>query len=193
MMGGMHPEHVDPRTRRTVTALREALLALAEHTPVAEIDVSALCRAAGVHRTTFYKHFATVSDLARCLLTGLLDRIDSPAITLERGFPGWLTAVLEQVAAHRRPYGRVLTAQGDPAVQRWLCERLTAAAQAGLMAAAARGEEPEIDVRALAHTVGYGCYGLIEAVLADERLDIRSTVDAITAAFPAALRPALAA
>jgi AcrR family transcriptional regulator len=193
MMGGMHPEHVDPRTRRTVTALRNALLVLAESTPVTEIDVSALCRAAGVHRTTFYKHFATVSDLARCLVTGLLARIDDPAIAAERGLSGWLTAVLEQVAANRHTYRHILAGNGDPAVQRLLCERLAAATHAALVAATARGDDPDIHPGALAGALGYGCYGLVEAVLTDETLDIAHTVDAVVALLPAPLRPALAA
>ncbi|GAA1639307.1 TetR/AcrR family transcriptional regulator [Georgenia ruanii] len=189
----MHAEHVDPRTRRTVTALRTALLELAGSTPVGEIDISTLCRTAGVHRTTFYKHFATVSDLGRCLVTGLLTRIDDPAIAVEGGFSGWLTAVLEQVAGNRHVYRYILTDRGDPAVQRLLCERLTAATHAALVAAAARGEDLDMDPAALAGALGYGCYGLVEAALADDTLDIRETVDGIVALLPDPLRPVLVA
>ncbi|KAE8765483.1 TetR/AcrR family transcriptional regulator [Georgenia thermotolerans] len=189
----MHAEHVDPRTRRTVLALRHALLELAGSTPVAEIDISTLCRTAGVHRTTFYKHFATVSDLGRCLVTGLLARIDDPAITAEGGFAGWLTAVLEQAAGNRHVYRHILTERGDPAVQRLLCERLTAAAHAALLAAAARGEHLAMAPDALAGALGYGCYGLVEAALADDTLDIRETVDAMVDLLPEPLRPVLVA
>ena len=183
----------DPRTQRTIAALQKALTDLAQTTSPAIIDVSTLCRAAGVHRSTFYKHFDTVSDLAASLLTDLFARIDCPSSRAEHGFTKWLTALLEQVAENRRTYRRLLTADGDPALTRTVCDRLAARARQAISAAVARGHDAGMDHNALAMTLGFGTYGLVEAVLIDDHLDIREAVHGILDGLPGSLRPALAA
>jgi len=58
----------DPRTRRTVTALRTALRESLATRPLDDISVSELCRVAGVRRTTFYTHHESVGDLLTAML-----------------------------------------------------------------------------------------------------------------------------
>lgn len=65
----------DPRTRRTVSALRSALRESLEHRGVDDVSVSELCRVAEVPRTTFYTHYASVGEL---LTTMLIEEIDAP-------------------------------------------------------------------------------------------------------------------
>jgi AcrR family transcriptional regulator len=182
-------DRADPRTQRSIAALQDALADLTGTASPSNIDVSALCRTAGVHRTTFYKYFDTVTQLAASLLTDLFARIDCPSSRAEHGFARWLTALLEQVAQNRRTYRRFLTPEGDPALMRTVCDRITARVRQALAAAAARGHEAEIDQNALAMTLGFGSYGLIEAVLTNKHIDISDAVNGILGTLPDSLRP----
>ena len=67
--------HLDPRARRTLDALQVALGKHMRTQQLSQISVSEICRTAGVHRTTFYKHFESVADLAGLAVTDLIDRI----------------------------------------------------------------------------------------------------------------------
>ncbi|HKP05619.1 MAG TPA: TetR/AcrR family transcriptional regulator [Microbacterium sp.] len=59
----MTPRAADPRTIRTVAALRAALAELVADTPVDDVTVTQLCAAAGIPRTTYYSHFGSVPEL----------------------------------------------------------------------------------------------------------------------------------
>ncbi|WP_152230437.1 hypothetical protein [Georgenia ruanii] len=179
----------DPRSQRTVSSLQRALASLARTTSPAHIDVTSLCRAAGVHRTTFYKHFDTVSGLALSLLTDLLEGADPPDV----GYAAWLKATLARVAENRQTYRYLLTASGDPVLMRTVCNLLTARAQEAVAAATAEGHVPRMDERALGLALGFASYGLIEAVIADETLDVAGSVDALLASFPVPLGAVLVA
>jgi len=65
----------DPRTRRTVAALRAALRESLADRPLDAISVSELCRVAGVRRTTFYTHHDSVGELLSAML---VEEIDAP-------------------------------------------------------------------------------------------------------------------
>ena len=184
---------LDPRARRTLAALQQALCEIADETSAADVDVTALCRAAGVHRTTFYKHFDSVSELAGSLLTDLVDLVDCPSSRARHGFSTWLVAVLEQVAADRQVYRHFLSTDGDPVLMRALCDRLALRAEQALAAAAGRGDRQSMDHQALALTLGFGAYGLIEAVIADEGLDIAGTVELFVGMLPDSLHGSAAA
>lgn len=66
---------VDPRQARTSAALRAALAGLLAQQPLDDISVAELCRAAGVHRTTFYRHADDVHRFAVTTLAGDLDAL----------------------------------------------------------------------------------------------------------------------
>ena len=51
------------RIRLTKRLLQEALLELLENKDLNAIEVSELCRTAGINRTTFYNHYNNVGDL----------------------------------------------------------------------------------------------------------------------------------
>lgn len=65
----------EPRTLRTREALEAGLWELLREHELAEISVSALCRQAGVHRTTFYGHHRNIFDFATSVYAGLVDRL----------------------------------------------------------------------------------------------------------------------
>lgn len=61
--GGREAE--DLRVRRTVAAIRSAFTDLLAETDPENITVAALCERAVVHRSTFYRHYPTVTDLLK--------------------------------------------------------------------------------------------------------------------------------
>lgn len=54
---------MDARSRRSRESLRQAVLALASRTPIADVTASAICTEAGVTRDTFYRHADNPIDL----------------------------------------------------------------------------------------------------------------------------------
>lgn len=172
----------DPRPRRTIGALQRALVELTQAGPPSAIDVTALCRVAGVHRTTFYKHFSDVSELAGTVVEDLLEHIASAPAT--GGYRAWLDELLEHVAERRAVYAPVLGRNGDPAVVRRVCDRLVHRTSQLL----GDGDPCPHRDEAFCRTLAFGAYGLIEAVIADENLDGLASLDATAARLPAALR-----
>lgn len=63
----------DPRIEHSRRALKEALRDLATGDAPEKVSVSALCKAAGVSRPTFYQHFETVDDVYGALLRDRLE------------------------------------------------------------------------------------------------------------------------
>ena len=69
------PPAEEPRTARTREALEAGLWELLREHELADISVAALCRQAGVHRTTFYGHHRNIYDLAAAVYAGVVDRL----------------------------------------------------------------------------------------------------------------------
>ncbi|MCQ1948636.1 MULTISPECIES: TetR/AcrR family transcriptional regulator [Arthrobacter] len=65
----------EPRITRTRDALEAGLWELLRDHELAEISVAALCRQAGVHRTTFYGHHRNIFDFAGSVYAGVVDRL----------------------------------------------------------------------------------------------------------------------
>lgn len=152
-------EHVDPRTRRTRDALARAMAETVLTAPLAEVSVAGLCRAAGVHRTTFYKHFRTVTELADAVLGDLFDQIDALGPLSDRGR---FEDLLAHAAARRRTYAALIGPDGDPALSRAVAERLVAAV--GRVPAASE-RDGAVGVGTTARVSGFAAYGAVEAVL----------------------------
>lgn len=55
--------NLDPRTKRTLSAYRDALTRLLRKKPLEQITVSELSSLAGYHRSTFYRHYNHVAEL----------------------------------------------------------------------------------------------------------------------------------
>lgn len=67
----------DPRPEQARTALAEAMVALVKSREGEEISVSELCKAAGVSRPTFYRHFRTADEVLARAVRQRLEAIDS--------------------------------------------------------------------------------------------------------------------
>lgn len=177
----------DPRARRTIAALQQALIDLAGTTPPHEVDVVELCRAAGLHRTTFYKHFTSVSELAATVIADLLERIDCPSWLEEHGYGAWLSRVLDEAAQNRDTYTRFLGSGGDPMLTRTVADQLLRSTGEAL-ATATREDSAPAQEQAVVRMLAYASYGLIETVIEDDRVDVDRSVDALVRQIPRPLR-----
>lgn len=75
----MAEQQENRRIRMTKRMIKEALLELLEQRDLVNISVTAICEAADVHRSTFYKHYRDQADLLRDLEQDYLDRVPTPA------------------------------------------------------------------------------------------------------------------
>jgi AcrR family transcriptional regulator len=164
MMGRVSSEeYIDPRTRRTRAALASAMAQMVLVAPLAEVSVAGLCRTAGVHRTTFYKHFRTTTELADAVLGDLFDRIDAlgPGV----GPEAWSRDLLEHAAIRRRTYAALIGPDGDPALTRTVTDRLVEASARALAPVEHDGAVLGTETSTIARLLGFAAYGALEAVL----------------------------
>ena len=68
----------------TKRLLKEALMELLEQQELVNISVTAICEAADVHRSTFYKYYKDQADLLRDLEQDYLDLVPLPTQDLGR-------------------------------------------------------------------------------------------------------------
>ncbi|MER5866550.1 TetR/AcrR family transcriptional regulator [Kitasatospora sp. NPDC002040] len=141
----------DPRTERTRSRLRAALLAECAERPLAELGVAALTRRAGVGRATFYLHYPDLQALAVDACAEVV-RAGVEALHAWRGLPDpavpppALARFLGTLAGHGPLYRALLTPEGGgplgELMHRELREysrrerELAGAPQAGLVATA---------------------------------------------------------
>jgi len=71
-------KHENRRVRMTKRLLKEALLELLEKEELVNISVTAICKAADVHRSTFYDYYRDPADLLREVEQDFLDRVPVP-------------------------------------------------------------------------------------------------------------------
>ena len=67
------------RVQMTKRQMKEALLELLEERELVNISVTAICEAADVHRSTFYKYYKDPGDLLRDIEQDYLDRTPTPS------------------------------------------------------------------------------------------------------------------
>lgn len=137
----------DPRTTRTRTALRDSLRSLLAEHSLDDISVAMLCRASGVHRTTFYGHATGVRQFAIAEFTAELDRIATVEVHVDEETPahvaGRYLASLRELLAHlvvdRTVYRALLTSDSRGAFRAALESRLRARAEDALAVFASQG------------------------------------------------------
>lgn len=69
----------------TKRKLSKSLISLLTSKPITEIDVSELCEKAGINRTTFYKHYASLYHLLDELIVQFFKRIETLFLSLSSG------------------------------------------------------------------------------------------------------------
>lgn len=144
----------DPRGQRSRAALHAAVLRLLQTRPLADVTVSALCREAGLHRTTFYKHYASLEAAAASALSGLCAEL-----VADQELASAATHALEGIARAQGRYRLLATPELAAQVRAAFAEslgpdldrataQLLAGALAGLVASRLAGAD--VDASALA-------------------------------------------
>ncbi|MDD9206798.1 hypothetical protein PU560_10010 [Georgenia sp. 10Sc9-8] len=178
----------DPRTQRTVARLRRALDELLRTRTLSQITVSELCRTAGVHRTTFYKHHVSVVDFAHVAFgeliddalrgRGLAEERDATAPDAVAEHRTAIVRLLDHVAANRVTFRRLLGPEGDLMCQRLICDHLTARMLTVLELSGIGTPES----RGLAASVlGFAALGMVEQWALGDAEDSAAAADAYLA------------
>ena len=92
----MTEKHENRRVRMTKRLMKEALLELLEENELVNISVTAICKTADVHRSTFYEYYTDPADLLRDTEQDFLDRIPMPPPITD---PADQNRILESAAA----------------------------------------------------------------------------------------------
>lgn len=91
---------MDPRRRRSRDRLFAASLDLAAREPIADLSVTRIADAAGVHRSTFYEYASSPRDLVEQALTVELDDLRAALLADESDAATAVTTVTEGVLEH---------------------------------------------------------------------------------------------
>lgn len=150
----------EPRALRTRQSLVTALLKSVEAKGLENISVSELCREAGVHRTTFYGHWADITSFAADVFVGFIDdlarvgdELNEAGTDLERmqsTYERSLDRQLDHIREHRVLYRSLFASTHDAgfrralalsmhrraldAIERWRSAGVEVAADASLQA-----------------------------------------------------------
>ncbi|WP_152188017.1 TetR/AcrR family transcriptional regulator [Georgenia satyanarayanai] len=188
----LHESHTDPRTRRTLALLERAMTTLLEDQSISEINVSELCRVAGIHRTTFYKHFSSVAEFAGHMFSTLIDDLASVDVTnlpddidqVVETYRASLAGMLDHVAANRPAYRRLFASDGDHQFQRIVADTLAERAVEAHRRLTDRGRVIDIDEMTAAQLVGAGCAAAVGVWAAQDTTDSATRSREIMSALP---------
>lgn len=181
---------MDPRGRRTRAALHRAVLRIMEDKPISDISVAELCREAAIHRTTFYKHYATVSEFVGQVFADVVDDLIAIPPGSRFGFEETVRAYREAVVRvfsavldDRATYRRLLGPDGDLRFQRAMVDgltgRFTSAAENCL-----RWSKADVDPEAAGAAIAGATMMVAERVALSEGTDLDVMVDLWRSTLP---------
>ncbi|MFD6286263.1 TetR/AcrR family transcriptional regulator [Streptomyces sp. NPDC060205] len=149
----MPARSMDPRTRRSRSALETALRELIAERDLSQISVSDITKRASVNRSTFYEHYTDVHDLAAAACTTVFDELvaASPTVVPPLNAEGSPTVELlpelfAHVAEHAPLYRALLGDDGSARVINHLLHRMTVAAHVRRVPAETAGAAGAADV-----------------------------------------------
>ena len=125
----------DARIERTRAALTSAVLRLLGERDFAAITIADIVAAAGVGYTTFFRHYEGKEELLLDASDRLTDALLPSLLPVLQGDDtrGVALAICRHVEAHGDAFAALLSAAGEPRVQRLLVERgIARAASIGL-------------------------------------------------------------
>lgn len=139
--GSAAADRLEPRALRTRALVLDAVRASLAEQPLDALTVAELCRRAGVHRVTFYRHWSDVREAAADAFADEIDRLAAidPSVVASADDAGALAAHYEhalvaqllEIRDHRSTYRALLA---TPAFSRALLERLSARAELAVQA-----------------------------------------------------------
>jgi AcrR family transcriptional regulator len=185
----------EPRAARTHEALTSALFDLLRRHDLTEISISELCRTAGVHRTTFYGHYADIYAFAADSFAHILDDLGSVGDidSFDDLSPEEVTAVygestrreLAHILEHRAAYRMMFGTRVDAGFRRELYQRTLRRASLALAVWQRYGFGAGIDTATAASYIAGGSVGVLEDWAFSDDTDTDARTDAIMASWPA--------
>ncbi|MFC7431750.1 MULTISPECIES: TetR/AcrR family transcriptional regulator [unclassified Agrococcus] len=145
---------MDPRIARTRQSLQQALLALAREQPLDAISVADIAARAGVHRSSFYQHYADKETLLADAIDAATDEAAERSLASELASGAGestpdeqqilqtLTVFLEHASANASLFRRVLGPHGSARATARMRERIDAIVREGVERARATGTVP---------------------------------------------------
>ncbi|WP_342023353.1 TetR/AcrR family transcriptional regulator [Arthrobacter citreus] len=185
------PAPDEPRTARTREALESGLWELLRDSELSEISVAALCRQAGVHRTTFYGHHRSIFEFAESFYADAVDRLG--AVDVDLGGAGRTRAevgllyvdavrqILRHTRAERRVYRALFSTGSFPGV---LADGLRCRFRIALKVWDAHGLVPALDLDVVAAFLGGAYASWFEQWVAGEDDDVEAQLATLVHLLP---------
>lgn len=182
----------EPRAVRTREALEVGLWELLRDQDLADITVAALCRRAGVHRTTFYGHYRNILEFAASVYAEVVNRLGAVDVD-QRGtgrtqaevgvlYADALRRILVHTRSEHQTY-RALFATGT--FQEALADGLRPRFLLALYAWQGYGLVPVLDCDVAAAFLGGAYAAWIEQWVAGEDDDVEAWLASLTNLLPA--------
>jgi AcrR family transcriptional regulator len=171
----------DPRSIRTVEALRAALRGALDARALDEVTVSDICRRAGIQRTTFYTHYASVPELLTRMLTAEIEQLltlpDPAELTglsigdLSAEFQRTLAAAFEVVTADRHLYRVGFESSASGLMRRALAAMLLRRVETAITIWHLHGQALDVDIDVAAPFAAGGLAASVESWALSEETD----------------------
>ncbi|WP_066043211.1 TetR/AcrR family transcriptional regulator [Herbiconiux solani] len=186
----------EPRAARTHEALTTALFDLLREHDLTEISISELCRTAGVHRTTFYGHYADIFAFAADSFARQLDELaavaetagsmdDESVETINAVYAASITRELEHIRDHRAAYRMMFGTRVDAGFRRELFQRTLVRASIAISIWQRKDDSRRIDSPAAAAYIAGGMVGVLEEWTYSDDTDAEARTADVVAAWPA--------
>jgi AcrR family transcriptional regulator len=188
--------------------LTTALFELLREHDLTEVSISELCRTAGVHRTTFYGHYADIFAFASDAFARMLDEMatlpaagsdadDAPEAStpeaLIAAYTASVRAELVHVLEHRSAYRMMFNTRVDAGFRRELFQRTLGRASVAIRTWQSHGVCLDLDTTSAAAYIAGGMVGVLEdwANSDDSDVDVRTAeIMAVSPAWCIAATPA---
>ncbi len=105
---------MDKRIINTKKKLTNTLLLLLEEKKVKDITVLELCKLAKINRTTFYKYYKDIDDLALKIEEDLMTELKKYIVDIKRNYLiSYTSKIIEEIAKNKEVYTKILSDNGD--------------------------------------------------------------------------------
>lgn len=122
----------DARARRSGQALREALIALLEEQSFDQITVRSICKQAGIHYATFFRHHATKEALLDSIAREQIVNLNSLTLAIRENadYEAGFRALCAYINDHRDLFSTLLNGGAGAAMrEEWVRQSQVVAAQ----------------------------------------------------------------
>lgn len=105
---------MDRRIINTKNKLTSTLLELLSKKAIKDITVLELCKKANINRTTFYKYYKDIDDLAIKIEEDLMDELKKHIVDIKRNYLiSYTSKIIEEISNNKEVYTKILSDNGD--------------------------------------------------------------------------------